>query len=73
MDKGSHLLTKIYGAALTSVFYQSKMNNDGSMSLSKIAGEIDWGEALELIQYEGFYMFGGKDEAGYASNSLKVV
>ena len=68
VDRGRHLLDKIYLSAITPVFYQSKMGQDGSLSLSNLAGEIDWGAAIELIKYEGFYMFGGRKETGEASN-----
>ena len=46
------------------VFYLSKMGMDGHLNLKNIAGEINWGEALDLIKYEGFYIFGGKNEKG---------
>ena len=36
-------------------------------------GEIDWGEALDLIKYEGFYMFGGKDRDGACQNTLYII
>jgi|TARA_B110000285_G_scaffold98912_1_gene112753 hypothetical protein len=40
--------------------------------LSSLAGEIDWGAAVELIKLEGFYMFGGRTESGEASNQLLI-
>jgi len=46
------------------VFYQSKIEYDGCLMLSNIAGDINWGEAIELIKYEGFYMFGGRTSVG---------
>ena len=49
------------------------MGTDGALTLNHIAGEINWGEALELIKYEGFYMFGGRKPSGKASNDLYVV
>lgn len=63
---------KIYLSAITPVFYQSKMGQDGSLNLSSLAGEIDWGAAVELIKFEGFYMFGGRSETGEASNQLLI-
>ena len=36
------------------------MEHDGQLILARISGEINWGEALELIKVEGFYMFGGR-------------
>lgn len=60
VSKGRNLLGEIYSTVITPVFYRSKMSTDGSLNLSAIAGEINWGEALELIKYEGFYMFGGR-------------
>ena len=62
----------IYLTAITAVFYQSKMGQDGSLSLNSIAGEIDWGAAIELIKFEGFYMFGGRTDSGEASNTLLI-
>ena len=44
------------------------MGYDGSLNLANIAGEINWGEALELIKIEGFYMFGGRLENGDATD-----
>ena len=49
------------------------MGTDGALSLNQIAGEITWGEALELIAHEGFYMFGGRLPSGKASNDLYVL
>lgn len=49
------------------------MGTDGGLSLNQVAGEINWGEALELIKYEGFYMFGGRKPNGNASNDLYVI
>ena len=60
-------------AALAPVFYLSKMGSDGQLNLKSIAGEINWGEALDLIKYEGFYMFGGKNERGETLDSLYVI
>jgi hypothetical protein len=58
---------------ITAVFYQSKMGQDGSLNLNNIAGEIDWGAAIELIKFEGFYMFGGRTKTGEATNQLLIV
>ena len=66
-------LPQISSAAMTPVFYTSKMGSDGALTLNQIAGEINWGEALELIKYEGFYMFGGRKPSGKASNDLYVL
>jgi hypothetical protein len=60
-------------SAITPVFYQNKMGSEGQLNLKKIAGEINWGEALDLIKYEGFYMFGGKNEQGESLNTLYVI
>ena len=68
----SGVVPKIYSAAIAPVFYLSKMGADGQLNLKSIAGEINWGEALDLIKHEGFYMFGGRDEHGQALNSLYV-
>lgn len=70
VEKG--VVPKVYSSAITPVFYLSKMGADGQLNLQSIAGEINWGEALDLIKYEGFYMFGGRDEHGRALNSLYV-
>ena len=72
-DLSKTALPEIYSAALTPVFYSSKMGTDGALSLNQVAGEINWGEALELIKYEGFYMFGGRKPSGQASNDLYVI
>ena len=71
--KGRSLIGEIYSAAITAVFYRSKMSADGSLNLASIAGEINWGEALELIKYEGFYMFGGRLAKGEATDKLLVL
>lgn len=48
------------------------MPDDGNFSLKTIAGEINWGEALELIVHEGFYMFGGLHENGRVTDKLLI-
>ena len=60
-------------AGIAPVFYTSKMGADGQLNVKSIAGEINWGEALDLIKYEGFYMFGGKNERGETLNTLHVI
>ena len=70
VEKGT--VPKIYASAITPVFYSSKMCSDGELSLEGITGDINWGEAQDLIKYEGFYMFGGRDEHGIAHNSLYI-
>ena len=57
--KGKNLIEPMHSSAITAVFYESKCGPLGDLKLENIAGEINWGEALELIKYEGFYMFGG--------------
>jgi hypothetical protein len=42
------------------------VGKNGKLSHKILAGEIEWGRALELIKHEGFYMFGGKNEKGEA-------
>ena len=73
VSKGRSLIGEIYSTAITPVFYRSKMSSDGSLNLASIAGEINWGDALELIKYEGFYMFGGRLADGEASDQLLVL
>ena len=34
--------------------------------------DINWGEAVELIKYEGFYMFGGRLKNGEAINNMLI-
>ena len=48
-----------YNSAIVPVFYQSKMGYNGDLQQKNIVGEIDWGDALDLIMHEGFYHFGG--------------
>jgi hypothetical protein len=48
------------------------MGADGCLELNKIAGDINWGEALELIKYEGMYKFGGRLASGEATNELLI-
>ena len=48
------------------------MGADGCLELNKIAGDINWGEALALIKYEGMYKFGGRLASGEATNELLV-
>ena len=73
VPKGRALLRQIHSAAIAPVFYRSKMGSDGSLNLASIAGEINWGEAVELIKYEGFYMFGGRLASGEATDQLLVL
>lgn len=61
------------GAALAPVFYQSKCCPDGSLKLRSIAGEINWGEAHDLIKHEGFYLFGGRNSKKEATNDLYII
>jgi len=49
------------------------MGYDGSLNLANISGEINWGEALELIKIEGFYMFGGRRPNGEGTDELLVL
>ena len=71
--KGRELIGKIFQTAITPVFYQCKMGYDGSLNLANISGEINWGEALELIKIEGFYMFGGRRPNGEGTDELLVL
>lgn len=32
--------------------------------------DIDWSNAVSLIKFEGFYMFGGQDSKNNASDTL---
>ena len=48
------------------------MSDDGGLALGSLSGDINWGEALELIKHEGFYMFGGLRGDGFVSNQLLV-
>ena len=43
------------------------------MHLENITGEINWGEATDLIKHEGFYMFGGRLENNEATNQLLII
>lgn len=63
----------IMQSSLAPVFYQSKVGKNGQLSHKTLAGEIEWGEALDLIKIEGFYMFGGKNQYGEAMNNLYVI
>lgn len=72
VHEGRELLSRVSQAAITPVFYQSKMSDDGGLSLGSLAGDINWGEALELIKHEGFYMFGGLRGDGFVTNQLLV-
>lgn len=60
-------------SAIAPVFYQSKVGPKGQLSHKALAGEIEWGKALDLIKHEGFYMFGGKNEKGEAMNTLYII
>ena len=48
------------------------MGYDGSLQISNIAGEINWGDALDLIKHEGFYLFGGLNGKRIPTNELLV-
>ena len=65
----------MHSSAITPVFYLKKHGSVGSgdLELEDILGKINWGEATDLIKYDGFYMFGGKKQNNEASNSLIVI
>ena len=73
VEKGRNLIHAIYSHAIAPVFYQSKIEHDGTLVLSNISGDINWGEAQELIKYEGFYMFGGRTQFGEALAQLLII
>ena len=64
-------------ADITAVFYQDKIKSDNntglpSFNLSKLEGDVDWGNTVNLIKHEGFYMFGGRYENNEATNDLLI-
>jgi hypothetical protein len=60
VEKGKNLIEKLHSASLTAVFYENKLGYYGDLKLSQISGETNWGETMDLIKHEGFYMFGGR-------------
>lgn len=77
VERGKQHLKKVISADITAVFYQDKIrseNNTGlpSFNLQKLEGEVDWGNTVNLIKHEGFYMFGGRQENNQASNDLLI-
>lgn len=57
---------------MTSVFYNAKVNPHQNMKLDNLCAEINWGEAYQLIKWEGFYMFGGRLSHNDSSNQLLI-
>jgi len=43
-----------------------------SLNLCAITGEVNWGDTVNLIKMEGFYMFGGRRENNEASDDLLI-
>ena len=43
-----------------------------SLNLQAITGEVNWGDTVNLIKTEGFYMFGGRRENNEASDDLLI-
>lgn len=43
-----------------------------SLNLQAITGEVNWGDTVNLIKMEGFYMFGGRRENNEASDDLLI-
>lgn len=69
-EKGKSYLEAVHSAAISPVFYKQKLNaavGVGDLKLAEITQDINWGEATELIKYEGFYMFGGRKPDNSAS------
>lgn len=66
----------MHSSAITPVFYNNKFGIGVSgcpdLCINKIGVEIDWGEATELIKFEGFYMFGGKLKNMDATNQMLI-
>jgi hypothetical protein len=52
----------MHSSTILPVFYESKMAENGDLKLASITGETNWGETIDLIKHEGFYMFGGRKE-----------
>ena len=83
VEKGAHFLEKVHSAAICPVFYTAKMGpvetgvteprlGIRSLNLQTITGEINWGDTVNLIKTEGFYMFGGRKPNNEASNDLLI-
>ena len=71
VERGKALLEPLHSAAIAPVFYKTKLNSPfgpNDLQLTKIIGDINWGEAKELIKHEGFYMFGGRRPDNSASD-----
>jgi hypothetical protein len=62
----------MHSSTMLPVFYASKMGENGDLKLASITGETNWGETVDLIKHEGFYMFGGRKENNQASNTLLI-
>ena len=60
-------------SSIAPVFFLFKVGPKGQMSHKALAGEIEWGKALDLIKHEGFYMIGSKNEKGEALNTLYII
>jgi hypothetical protein len=73
VEKGKNLLENLHSSALTPVFYKSKLGDYGDLKLSSITGDTNWGETIDLIKHEGFYMFGGRKANNEASNELMII
>ena len=72
VEKGKNLLQEMHSSALCAVFYKSKLGDYGDLRLSSITGETNWGETVDLIKHEGFYIFGGRKSNNDASGMLLI-
>ena len=68
----------MHSSAITPVFYNKKLNGSGigdlvDLQLENILGDVNWGDATDLIKHEGFYMFGGKKVNNESSNTFMII
>lgn len=72
VKRGAQLLQPVDMSAITPVFYSARMSSRENLKIENLTASLNWGEAFELIQHEGFYMFGGRLQSGESSNRLLV-
>jgi hypothetical protein len=57
---------------MTPVFYNAKLSPFGNNTAMDLCSETNWGEAYQLIKFEGFFMFGGRLKNGDCSNRMLI-
>lgn len=76
IERGAQYLEKMHSTAITPVFYNKNASGGPELvdlQIENLIGDVNWGDATDLIKHEGFYMFGGKKPNNEASNAFLVI